>query len=153
MIDFKRIPVVFITVIFLSSRWLQLQNVRLILFQVSQKSKQYINILDFRYKSNIGFLPFFLFYPPSFANFPGFFDVNLEVVYKGVALKVFKRNWSALSLRKWGYLQKYGCIGYEGQMNEGQVFFIATHATMKMCKIKESTKISMWKFRADTQAQ
>lgn len=50
-------------------------------------------------------------------------------------------------------MQKYGCIGYEGQMNEGQVFFIATHATMKMCKIKESTKISMWKLRADAQAQ
>lgn len=38
-------------------------------------------------------------------------------------------------------------------MNKGQVFFIATHATMKMCKIKESTRISMWKLRADAQAQ
>ena len=34
-------------------------------------------------------------------------------------------------------------------MNKGQVFFTGTHAT----KIKESTKISIWKLRTDTQAQ
>ena len=105
MIDFKRIQVIFSTVIFPRSRWLQLQNVRLILFQVSQESKQYITILDFcnvfiATNRTLGFSHFFLFYPPSFGNFPGFFDVNLELVYKGIVLKVFKRNWSDLSLRK-----------------------------------------------------
>ena len=89
MIDFKRIQVMFSTAIVRSSLWLQLQNVRLILFQVSQESNQYITILDFcnvfiATNRTLGFSHFLLFYPPSFGNFPRFFDVNLELVYKGV---------------------------------------------------------------------